>query len=115
MGNKIANRQVICEVLTEHAKEDKEIVVLCSDSRGSASLAPFFKEFPDCLVSFDLVHHGMKRRQIPLFSAFGNLFVKISEPMDPIQIKTVAGMTACRIVGMKTCRNISFGIHDYTR
>ena len=34
MGNKIANRQVICEVLTEHAKEDKEIVVLCSDSRG---------------------------------------------------------------------------------
>ena len=29
--NKIANRQVICEVLMEHAKEDKDIVVLCSD------------------------------------------------------------------------------------
>ena len=37
--NKIPNRQAICEVLMEKAKEDKNIVVLCSDSRGSASLA----------------------------------------------------------------------------
>lgn len=44
--NRIPNRQVICEVLMEHAREDRDIVVLCSDSRGSASLAPFFREFP---------------------------------------------------------------------
>ena len=44
--NKIPNRQVICEVLSENARKDRDIVVLCSDSRGSASLAPFFKEFP---------------------------------------------------------------------
>ena len=44
--NKVPNRQAICEVLMEQAKEDKDIVVLCSDSRGSASLAPFAKEFP---------------------------------------------------------------------
>ena len=37
--NKIPNRQVICDVLMENAKEDKDIVVLCSDSRGSASIA----------------------------------------------------------------------------
>ena len=30
-----ANKQVICNVLMELAKEDKDIVVLCSDSRGS--------------------------------------------------------------------------------
>ena len=29
--NKIANRQVICEVLMEHAKEDRDVIVLCSD------------------------------------------------------------------------------------
>ena len=46
MADKVANRQVICEVLSEHAKTDKDIVVLCSDSRGSASMTPFFKEFP---------------------------------------------------------------------
>mgnify|MGYP003377468125 CR=1 FL=1 len=38
--NKIPNRQAICEVLMEKAETDKDIVVLCSDSRGSASLAP---------------------------------------------------------------------------
>ena len=52
--NKIANRQVICDVLMEHAKEDKDIVVLCSDSRGSASMTPFadtYKDqFVDCLL-----------------------------------------------------------------
>ena len=36
--NKIPNRQAICEVLMEKAKADKDIVVLCSDSRGSASI-----------------------------------------------------------------------------
>ena len=36
--NKIPNRQAICEVLMKHAETDKDIVVLCSDSRGSASL-----------------------------------------------------------------------------
>ena len=39
--NKIPNRQAICDVLLEQAKDDKDIVVLCSDSRGSASLTPF--------------------------------------------------------------------------
>ena len=29
---KTANKQIICEVLMEAAKEDKDIVALCSDS-----------------------------------------------------------------------------------
>ena len=45
--NKIANRKVICDVLMEHAKTDRDIVVLCSDSRGSASLTPFFDTYPE--------------------------------------------------------------------
>lgn len=44
--NKIPNRQAICETLMAHAKEDKKIVALCSDSRGSASMTPFFEAFP---------------------------------------------------------------------
>ena len=47
--NKIANKQVICEVLMEKAKEDRDVVVLCSDSRGSASLTPFADTYPDQL------------------------------------------------------------------
>ena len=31
--NKIPNRKMICDVLMEEAANDKDIVVLCSDSR----------------------------------------------------------------------------------
>lgn len=57
--NKIANRQVICEVLMEHAKEDKDVVVLCSDSRGSASLAPFAAAFPEQFVEVGIAEQNL--------------------------------------------------------
>ena len=38
MSNKIANRAVMCDVLIEAAKDNKDLLVLTSDSRGSASL-----------------------------------------------------------------------------
>ena len=44
--NKIPNRQAICDVLMEKVKTDKDIVVLCSDSRGSASMTPFANAYP---------------------------------------------------------------------
>jgi len=57
--NNITNRQVICEVLSEHAKTDRDIVVLCSDSRGSASLAPFAKEFPAQFVEVGIAEQDL--------------------------------------------------------
>lgn len=59
MSNQIANRKVICDVLCEHAKTDQDIVVLCSDSRGSASLTPFFKEFPDQAVEVGIAEQDL--------------------------------------------------------
>ena len=57
--NKIPNRQAICNVLLEKAKTDKDIVVLCSDSRGSASLTPFFKEFPEQSVEVGIAEQDL--------------------------------------------------------
>lgn len=57
--NKITNRQIACEVLSEHAKTDRDIVVLCSDSRGSASLAPFAKEFPAQFVEVGIAEQDL--------------------------------------------------------
>ena len=48
--SKIANKQKICEVLMEAAKTDKDIVALCSDSRGSASFTPFAEQYPEQFV-----------------------------------------------------------------
>ncbi|MGL6198972.1 MAG: transketolase family protein [Lachnospiraceae bacterium] len=57
--NKIPNRQAICEVLMEEAKNDKDIVVLCSDSRGSASLAPFAGAFPEQFVEMGIAEQNL--------------------------------------------------------
>lgn len=46
MKNKISNRQAICDALIDLACEDAGIVVLTSDSRGSAGLAPFVQAYP---------------------------------------------------------------------
>lgn len=53
------NRQVICSVLMEKAKTDKDIVVLCSDSRGSASLTPFAKQYPDQFVEVGIAEQDL--------------------------------------------------------
>lgn len=59
MPNKIAHRKVICDVLMEHAKTDKDVVVLCSDSRGSASLTPFFNEYPGQSVEVGIAEQDL--------------------------------------------------------
>ena len=57
--NKIPNRQAICEVLMEQAKTDQDIVVLCSDSRGSASLAPFADAYPEQFVETGIAEQNL--------------------------------------------------------
>jgi transketolase len=57
--NKIPNRAVICEVLMEHAKQDRDIVVLCSDSRGSASLTPFAESYPEQFVEVGIAEQDL--------------------------------------------------------
>lgn len=80
--NKIPNRKAICDVLLKEAETDKDIVVLCSDSRGSASLAPFAEAYPEQFVemgiaeqdlvsvSAGLAHCGKKLLQLLLHASF---------------------------------------------
>jgi Transketolase, C-terminal subunit len=57
--NNIPNRQVICDVLMEQAEKDKEITVLCSDSRGSASLSKFADAFPEQFVEIGIAEQNL--------------------------------------------------------
>lgn len=57
--NKIPNRQAICDVLMEEAETDKDIVVLCSDSRGSASLTPFADAYPEQFVEVGIAEQNL--------------------------------------------------------
>ena len=57
--NKIPNRKVICDVLMSAAQKDKCIAVLCSDSRGSASLAPFADAYPAQFVETGIAEQNL--------------------------------------------------------
>lgn len=57
--NTVTNRQVICETLMKAAKNDKDIVVLCSDSRGSASMGPFAKQYPEQFVEVGIAEQNL--------------------------------------------------------
>lgn len=78
--NKIANRQAICDVLLKKAKDDKDIVVLCSDSRGSASLTPFANEYPKQFVEVGIAEQNL---------------VGIAAGMSVVGKKTFAVSPAC--------------------
>jgi len=59
MSNTIPNRQFICETLMELAKDDRDIMVLASDSRGSAAMGPFAKAFPDQFVEVGIAEQNI--------------------------------------------------------
>ena len=57
--NKITNRQAICETLMTAAESDRSIVVLCSDSRGSASMTPFADRYPEQFVERGIAEQNL--------------------------------------------------------
>lgn len=59
VGNKIPNRQAICETLMAAAEEDRNVVALCSDSRGSASMTPFFNAFPEQSIEIGIAEQNL--------------------------------------------------------
>lgn len=56
--NKIANRQVICDTLIELGQRDKRIMVLTSDSRGSASMTNFASQLPEQFVEVGIAEQN---------------------------------------------------------
>ncbi|MFV0380767.1 MAG: transketolase family protein [Breznakia sp.] len=59
MENKIANRQVMCDVLIDKATKNKDILVLTSDSRGSASLTNFAKALPNQIIEVGIAEQNI--------------------------------------------------------
>lgn len=57
--NNIPNRKMICDVLCSKAAADRDIVVLCSDSRGSASMTPFFEAYPSQAIEVGIAEQNL--------------------------------------------------------
>lgn len=56
---KTANKQMICQVLLNEAQNDKDITVLCSDSRGSGSMTPFAEAYPGQFVETGIAEQNL--------------------------------------------------------
>ncbi len=56
---KTANKQMICQVLLDAAQTDRDIVALCSDSRGSGSFTPFAEQFPEQFVETGIAEQNL--------------------------------------------------------
>ena len=57
--NRIADKQVICNVLMQEAEKDRGIVVACSDSRGSGSMTAFADAFPKQFVEVGIAEQSL--------------------------------------------------------
>lgn len=111
--NKIPNRQVICDVLLEEAANNKDLVVLCSDSRGSASLASFVNTYPEQFVEVGIAEQslvsvaaGMARCGKRPFAASPACFLS-TRSMEQVKVDVAYSKTNVKLIGISG--GISYG------
>lgn len=111
--NKITNRQVICDVLCAEAALNKDLVVLCSDSRGSASLTAFSTDYPEQFVEIGIAEQnlvstaaGLARCGKRPFAASPASFLS-TRSMEQIKVDVAYSHTNVKLIGISG--GISYG------
>ncbi|MDD2534390.1 MAG: transketolase C-terminal domain-containing protein [Eubacteriales bacterium] len=111
--NTIHNRQVINDVLVEKAFQDKQIVVLCSDSRGSASLAEFAKVHPRQFVETGIAEQNIVSIAAGLASCGKKAFVASpacflsTRSMEQAKVDVAYSNTNVKLIGISG--GVSYG------
>lgn len=109
----ITNRQAICDTLLKAAKNDKDIMVICSDSRGSASLTPFFNEFPEQSIEVGIAEQnlvsvaaGMAACGMKMFAASPASFIS-TRSYEQAKVDVAYSKTNVTLIGISG--GISYG------
>ncbi|WP_196605214.1 transketolase family protein [Pectinatus haikarae] len=111
--NKIANKQVICNKLLEASQNDRDIVVLCSDSRGSASLTKFADERPEQFIEIGIAEQNLVSVSAGLASCKKKVFAVSpasflsTRSMEQIKVDVAYSNTNVTLVGISG--GISYG------
>ncbi len=113
MKNNIPNRQAICNVLIDKANTDKEIVVLCSDSRGSASLTEFARAHKEQFIEVGIAEQnlvsiaaGLARTGKKVFAASPACFLS-TRSMEQAKVDVAYSNTNVKLIGISG--GISYG------
>ena len=68
------NLEILSKTLIELAEQDRDILVVTSDSRGSGKLTPFGKKFPAQIVEIGIAEQNLVGVSAGLASSGKNLF-----------------------------------------
>lgn len=111
--NSIPNRKVINDVLVREAKEQKDIVVLASDSRGSAMLGPFADTYPDQFIEVGIAEQcivgvaaGMASCGKKAFAVSPACFLSMRS-VEQVKVDVAYSNTNVKLVGISG--GISYG------
>ena len=81
------NLDVFAQTLIELAAQDRNLIVLTSDSRGSGRLAPFAEKYPDQLVEIGIAEQNLVGVSAGLSASGKNVFV-----VSPASFLTARGL-----------------------
>ena len=111
--NTITNRQIICDILIEYGKKDRNIIALCSDSRGSASLTAFAKALPEQFVEVGIAEQNLVSIAAGLASCGKRPFVASpacflsTRSMEQVKVDVAYSNTNVKLIGISG--GISYG------
>ncbi len=111
--NKVADKQVICDVLLKAAAQDKDIVVLCSDSRGSGSMTAFADTFPKQFVEVGIAEQDLVTISAGLASCGKKSFAVSpasflsTRSMEQVKVDVAYSHTNVKLIGISG--GISYG------
>ena len=92
-------RQSFTDTLVELAKEDKNIVAVTTDARGSVTLTKFFKELPEQAVECGIAEQDAVGIAAGLAQSGKNTFVDVAYSQNPVKILGVSGGVAYGALG----------------
>ncbi len=107
------NLEVFAGTLIELARENRQVIVVTSDSRGSAKLEPFAAEFPDQLVEVGIAEQNLVGVAAGLRSCGKNVFAVspacflTARALEQIKNDVAYSDHAVRLVGISA--GVSYG------
>ncbi len=105
--------EVICEVLLAEAAEDKDIAVLCSDSRGSGSMTEFARQYPKQFIEVGIAEQNLVSVSAGLASCGKKVFAVSpasflsTRSMEQIKVDVAYSYTNVKLIGISG--GISYG------
>src|SRR5699024_10145657 len=104
--NNIPNRKVVGETLIKLAKENRDILAITSDSRGSSSMAGFGDTLPDQIVEVGIAEQNTigiaaglaKSRKIPFITGYAGFLTM--RGIEQIKVDVAYSKANVKIIGI---------------